>query len=148
HPTIAECAVWVREHSSSVPTFPPLLPGSANGDSPLSFSQERLWFLQQLDRNATAYNMATAGLVNGPFDVERFRSAVDAVAMRQEALRTTIRAVSGRPVQVVSPVPAHHFEFADISADAPVDGVSQALDRIRRITSQPYDFEVGPLFRV
>lgn len=148
HPTIAEAAAWIREHRSSVPILPPLLPGSTNGDSPLSFSQERLWFLQQLDRNATAYNMATAGLIAGPFDVERFRSAVDAVAMRQEALRTTIRAANGRPVQVVSPVPAHHFEFADISADAPADGVSQALDRIRRVTSQPYDFEAGPLFRV
>ncbi|NLG61089.1 MAG: amino acid adenylation domain-containing protein, partial [Candidatus Cloacimonetes bacterium] len=146
HPTIEECAEWVRNHRSARPSIPPLIPAVGDGEAPLSFSQERLWFLQQLDPGAVAYNMATAGLVEGPLDIERFRSAVDAVAMRQDVLRTTIRQVGGRPVQVVAPEPLHELRIAEIPAGE--DALPRALDLVRAYMGQPYDLENGPLFRV
>src|SRR5690606_8562431 len=146
HSTIEQCAEWVRGHRYSRPIVPPLVPVGTVDNAPLSFSQERLWFLQQLDRKAVAYNMAGASLVEGPLDMDRLRSAFDTVAMRQEALRTTIRQIGGRPVQIVSSEPAHSFVVVDVPAGE--DALERARDLIADHMGQPYDLETGPLFRV
>ncbi len=148
HPTIAGTAFWLRENRQSSAALPPIIASSNGHNAPLSFSQERLWFLQQMDSAASAYNMATANLLEGPLDLERLRLAIDQVARRQESLRTTIAVERGKPVQVVSPEPCHDFFIEDVS------GLPQAerLDAARALTQQilgtPYDTASGPLTRI
>src|SRR5690606_18692944 len=60
NPTIAATASWMRENRQTSAVLPPIVAGANGSSAPLSFSQERLWFLQQMDAEASAYNMATA----------------------------------------------------------------------------------------
>src|SRR5215204_7529094 len=70
---------------------------------PLSFAQQRLWFLDQLEPGSGAYNLPAAVRLQGPLDVAVLARALNAMVARHEALRTSFAAVEGRPAQVVAP---------------------------------------------
>jgi len=70
---------------------------------PLSVGQERLWFLQQLDSNSTAYTMSLAMRVQGPFQLAALEQSVQKLLQRHEVLRTTFTEQEGRPFQVIAP---------------------------------------------
>ena len=74
---------------------------AGGGVVPLSFGQERLWFLAQLDAGGALYNVPLGLRLRGALDVEALRAALAAVVARHEALRTGFVAQAGRPVQVV-----------------------------------------------
>jgi hypothetical protein len=80
----------------------PLEPVSREHDLPLSFAQQRLWFVDQLSPNIAFYNMPLLFRVMGAFDVAGFRWSLNEVVRRHEILRTTFPSVDGRPVQRVS----------------------------------------------
>ncbi len=69
----------------------------------LSFGQERLWFLEQLDPGSPAYNVAWTIHCTGPLDVPALRAALDGLVARHPSLRTRFPAVDGRPVPVIDP---------------------------------------------
>lgn len=69
---------------------------------PLSFSQQRLWFLEQLVPGSAAYNVPTAVRIHGPLDLGVWRRSCDEIVRRHAALRTTFAEVGGRPVQRVA----------------------------------------------
>lgn len=68
---------------------------------PASFSQERLWFLDQFEPGSAVYNMRLALRLLGPLDASAFVKALDEIVHRHEPLRTNFRQVGGRPVQVI-----------------------------------------------
>lgn len=70
---------------------------------PLSFAQERLWFLHTLQPEEAGYNSALALRLTGALDVAALSGALDALVERHEALRTTFDDIDGRPAQVVRP---------------------------------------------
>jgi amino acid adenylation domain-containing protein len=80
---------------------PPLVPVSRNENLPLSFSQQRLWFLSQFEPESTAYNISRAIRLSGALNVEALQRALDTVVARHEILRTTIADVDGTPVQSI-----------------------------------------------
>ncbi len=78
------------------------IPHRTNRDSaPLSFAQQRLWFLDQLEPNSPLYNVAKAVRLSGPLNVNALRKSLAAIVERHEALRTTFSSVDGEPVQVI-----------------------------------------------
>ncbi|MES1244335.1 MAG: amino acid adenylation domain-containing protein, partial [Acidobacteriota bacterium] len=95
-PTVA------RLRASLAPVRNPLPPIPARPEGrtrfPLSFAQERLWFLQRIAPESAAYHLAGAARLQGPLDVDALRRAWDGVVRRQEVLRSRIREVDGRPV--------------------------------------------------
>src|SRR5438128_2122282 len=70
--------------------------------TPLSFAQQRLWFLDQLAPGSLAYNMPTAMRMDGALDAGALRRALDEIVRRHEALRTTFATVDEQPVQVIA----------------------------------------------
>ena len=85
------------------------------GPPPLSFNQERLWFLYQLEPDSPAYNLPTWLRFEGELDVAAIRRSVNEVLRRHEILRTRIEAVEGRPVQVVEPFTRLEIPLVDLS---------------------------------
>src|SRR6185503_8717071 len=71
--------------------------------APLSFAQQRLWFLDQLDPANASYNITRAVRLEGPLDLQDLRRALNAIIARHESLRTNFISVEGEPVQVIAP---------------------------------------------
>jgi amino acid adenylation domain-containing protein/non-ribosomal peptide synthase protein (TIGR01720 family) len=130
------------------PRLPSLRPASRDQHLALSFSQQRLWFLEQLEPGRATYNMPAAIRVTGPLDVETFERCVTEILRRHEILRTTFHASGGEAFQVIAPPTAWRLPRQDLSS-VPADqreSVAQqvALDEGRK----PFDLTRGPLLRL
>ena len=91
-------------HNSKPTGACPLIPPAPrDGHLPASFSQERLWFLAQLEPDSLAYNIPGGLRLTGPLRVEILERCLLEIVRRHEALRTTFKEIEGRPVQVISP---------------------------------------------
>jgi amino acid adenylation domain-containing protein len=116
---------------------------------PVSFSQRRLWFLDQLLPGEPTYNMPYMLWLDGPLDAEALQRAMDALATRHAVLRTKFGALDGVPEQVIADtgtVPIERIELAGTLAEEEGIGRAEAIaaDRGR----QPFDLATGPLIRV
>ncbi|HEX8149639.1 MAG TPA: amino acid adenylation domain-containing protein [Pyrinomonadaceae bacterium] len=114
---------------------------------PLSFAQQRLWFLQQMYPEAAAYNCPLLVRINQRLDAEVLARALSELARRHEILRTTFSLESGRPLQLVNPpapVPLRRIDLCHVSA-AERDGAAAAA--IREEGRQPFDLLSGPCWR-
>ncbi|HSU81101.1 MAG TPA: amino acid adenylation domain-containing protein, partial [Thermoanaerobaculia bacterium] len=142
HPTIAGLAREIERagRAGTAGEAPPLVPVDREGPVPLSFAQERLWFLDQLEGGGPLYNVPVAWRLRGPLDPDRLAAALRGLAARHESLRTTFQAVDGRPVQVVAPEPALELERAELAEAA-------ALARLEEEIRRPFDLARGPLGR-
>ncbi|WP_457920350.1 amino acid adenylation domain-containing protein [Mycolicibacterium confluentis] len=106
NPSVATLAARVGEVGD---VMDPLLPAERPESVPLSFAQNRLWILDQLQGPSAVYNMALALDLSGPLEVEAMRAALADVVTRHESLRTLYRAADGVPQQIV--LPAEEAEF-------------------------------------
>ncbi|HEX2187286.1 MAG TPA: amino acid adenylation domain-containing protein, partial [Longimicrobiaceae bacterium] len=144
-PTVAGLAERVRQHRGA-PT-PPVVPVPRRGPLPLSFSQERLWFMDRMEPVNAHHNIAFALRLEGPLDEVALRRALASIVSRHESLRTVFREVDGRPVQVVRPAAGFPLPRVDLDRLAePGRGAAMraaALAEMRR----PTDLEAGPLAR-
>ena len=113
-------------------------------DLPLSWGQERLWFLHQLDPADTAYHVFVARRIRGPLAVDRLARALSDLVTRHECLRTRFPAVDGVPVQVVDP-PEPVALFVALLDDG--DGERRARDLFVQRIEEPFDLDEGPLLR-
>ena len=126
---------------------PPLVPVPREGGLPLSFGQERLWFLDRLDPGSPVYNMPAAVRLRGPLDPKRLRAALDGIAARHEVLRTGFPAPQGTPVQVAAPQPDLRMPRVDLSGlPGPAAG-AEALRLAAAEALRPFDLETGPPLR-
>ncbi|MGK5533235.1 amino acid adenylation domain-containing protein [Streptomyces sp. URMC 129] len=115
---------------------------------PASFSQQRLWFLDQLNPGSAAYNVPGALRVTGPLDIGVWRRCVHEIARRHEALRTTFAEENGEPVQVVAddlPPQLTVVDCAHLRGPGGEDGI-RAL--AREEFARPFDLRTGPLLRM
>ena len=124
-----------------------LEPVPRGGDLPLSFAQQRLWFLDRLLPGGGTYNMSTAWRLEGPLDVEALARSVAAVVARHEALRTRVVLRAGAPVQVIDAVPSAVLQVTDLSALEPALREARARILTDAHARQPFDLAVGPLLR-
>jgi len=123
-----------------------LVPRARRGDVPLSFAQERLYFLAQLEPESAAYNVYSGLRLPGRLDVSALERALGEVVRRHEALRTVFQERDGVPVQVVQPFAAFHLPVEDLSG-LPPDEREAAVTRRAAEASRPFDLATGPLFR-
>jgi amino acid adenylation domain-containing protein len=113
---------------------------------PLSFAQQRLWFLDQLEPGNTAYNIISALRMRGALDTAAMERAVADLLRRHEPLRTVFRSAGGEPVQVVLPFiePRIPVEAVDVAEEARKE---VALGIVAEEAVRPFDLARGPLFR-
>ncbi|SMC48906.1 non-ribosomal peptide synthetase [Lentzea albidocapillata] len=113
--------------------------------SALSFGQQRLWFLDQLDGPGAAYNVPVALRLRGPLDIAALRAAVADVAARHEVLRTVIPVVDGTPGHRVVEDPSPPFEIVDAELPAAlVAAASRPFDLATEIPLRTTLFRAGP----
>ncbi|HSU17607.1 non-ribosomal peptide synthetase [Longimicrobium sp.] len=115
---------------------------------PMSYQQEQLWFLDQLQPGSPFYNIPSANLVSARIDVPTLERALGEIVRRHEALRTVFRLVDGRPMQIVQPpfalrVPVEELRGAD-GGDAPAERVRR---KVGEWGALPFDLQNGPLIR-
>src|SRR5687767_12974132 len=84
--------------------------------APLSFAQQRLWFLDQLEPHSPMYNMPTPVRMRGPLDFPSLERAVNAVVARHEMLRTRFASHEGEPTQEIMPAGPVTIEVIDLRA--------------------------------
>ena len=116
--------------------------------SPLSFAQQRLWFLNQLAPDNPFYNVPTAIRLNGHLDRAALEQSFNEIIRRHEALRTTFAEVDGQPVQIVSPSWSLSFPVMDLQA-VPVhdrDAIAQQL--VTEESQRPFSLSTAPLLRM
>ncbi|OYU04460.1 MAG: non-ribosomal peptide synthetase [Pseudomonas sp. PGPPP1] len=118
-----------------------------NQPVPLSYSQQRMWFLWQMEPDSPAYNVGGMARLRGVLDVGRFEAALQALIMRHETLRTTFPSVDGVAYQKVSAQTDLRMDWQDISA---LNEAERQL-RLQRLADHeahtPFNLETGPLLR-
>ncbi|HSV65773.1 MAG TPA: amino acid adenylation domain-containing protein, partial [Mycobacteriales bacterium] len=126
-----------------------ITPAEHTGPLPLSFAQQRLWFLNELQPDQAEYNSALPLRLVGRLDVPALTGALSELVARHESLRTTFEAVEGRGVQVVHPAYDVRVPVVDLS-DRHLQPEREAeLDRVLAAEyARPFDLRQGPLFRV
>ncbi|HWE61028.1 MAG TPA: amino acid adenylation domain-containing protein, partial [Chloroflexota bacterium] len=119
----------------------------SDGPAPLSFSQERLWFLDQLTAGSAAYTMYMARRLSGRLDVAALRQALDEIVRRHQSLRTTVGIADDRPVQVIMPAGGVPLPLVDLRGWPLAEREDAAQRLVARETHTPFDLAVGPLLR-
>jgi len=112
---------------------------------PLSFAQERLWFLEQLEGPSALYNSTHTFRMRGDLDAAAMAEACRELVARHEILRTTFESDDGTPVQVIhapEDLPAIDGHWGQDASSAEIEAFVQAVAR------EPFDLVRGPLFRV
>ncbi len=115
--------------------------------APLSFVQQSLWVIHQMEPDSLAYNVPTALRLNGTLDVAALKNALLEIVRRHEALRTTFPDVDGNPVQKISPALPAPMQLIDLEKQ-PLDSRAAELQRLlQEETQRPFDLAQGPLLR-
>ena len=147
-PTIAELAQEIdaltgnaRQDSTSV-----MVRVSREEPLPLSFAQQRLWFLHQLEPNSAAYNMHTSLRISGPLNVKAFEQTVSEIIRRHEILRTIFITREGEPFQIITDAEPQVLSTVDLRHLA--DKEAQARQLATEESRRPFDLSQGPLLRM
>ncbi|GAU68943.1 putative non-ribosomal peptide synthetase [Streptomyces sp. NBRC 110611] len=115
---------------------------------PASFSQQRMWFLEQLTPGNAAYSVPGAMRVNGPLDVAVWRRCCQELVRRHEALRTTFEESDGQPVQVVAATGELEVTVEDCPHLRGPEGEAGIRKLARDEFARPFDLTTGPLLRM
>ncbi|WP_331023625.1 amino acid adenylation domain-containing protein [Longimicrobium sp.] len=147
-PTVAELAVRVEEmRRAGAAVLPPVVPTERTQVPPLSFAQQRLWFLEQMGNLGSTYHIPMRLRLRGDLDRGALARSLDRIVARHEVLRTSFPTVDGEPVQRIAPVEESALRLVEHDLHAAPD----AEDELRRLVSDEvsalFDLEHGPLVR-
>ncbi|WP_395605168.1 amino acid adenylation domain-containing protein [Pseudomonas sp. B16120] len=141
HPRLEAFVAAMQAQESPSPTAPALLSAGRVQPLPLSYAQERQWFLWQLEPHSAAYHIPSALRLKGRLDLAALQRSFDSLLARHESLRTHIRQDHDGAVQVIEPPMSLPITQAD--ADE-----AQLNARVQALIAQPFDLQEGPLLRV
>jgi len=148
-PTVAALAEHVASacYASENLQLPSVQALPQEGKIPLSFAQQRLWFLHQLDPESVEYNVDTALRFTGPLNIQAFEQTFIEIIRRHASLRTTFPVVDGQPLQSIAPVLPFSLARVDLSTVAKEQRESTVQQLAREEAQRPFDLACGPLFR-
>ncbi|WP_443092839.1 amino acid adenylation domain-containing protein [Anaeromyxobacter diazotrophicus] len=143
---LAEAIDRLRRAAGGVPVEPiPVVPRA--GPLPLSFAQQRLWFLEQLNPGGAAYHIPEVTRVRGVLELALLAQSVAAVIARHEALRTVFPAEGGEPRQVILPSLEVPVPVVDLRARPAEEREREARRLAEEAVRRPFDLAHGPLLR-
>ncbi|MGQ6659117.1 amino acid adenylation domain-containing protein, partial [Serratia sp. IR-2025] len=142
NPTLLALAQQLRRTDEALPPIEAMPRGAA---LPLSFAQQRLWFLTQLEGLSETYHIPLALNLRGELDLPAWRQSLDALYVRHEALRSRFVTVEGQPQAHILPADALPLTVHDLRGQQ--DAQSQARQLAQRLTEAPFDLTQGPLVR-
>lgn len=145
-PTVAGLADLLKDGSGV--SADPLTRAAHEGPIPLSAAQRRMWFLDQYSPEGAAYNSGGALRLSGRLDVRALRTALDALVLRHESLRTVFPSEDGLPRQVVLEQATAHVEETALDDVAVPEREDRLAELVAEFDSRPFDLAAGPLLRV
>ncbi len=148
-PTIAALALEIEtlRQKDSGGHAPPIRPADRSKALQLSYAQQRLWFLDQLEPDSPFYNIPESIRLIGRLDVCALERAVNEIIRRHEVLRTTFETVDGLPIQVIHPELVIELPVDDLRS-IPAEERSQAVLRlVQQEAQKPFNLSRGPLLR-
>ncbi|HYR11928.1 MAG TPA: condensation domain-containing protein, partial [Longimicrobium sp.] len=127
--------------------LPAIEPVERGADLPLSFAQQRLWFIERLGGAGAAYHINVSPRLRGELDRAALRRALDRIVARHEALRTVFAEVDGEPVQRIAPAEESPFHLAEHDLRDHAEGGTELRRLMAEEAGAPFDLERGPLIR-
>ncbi len=122
-----------------------LIPIKREGDLPLSFSQERLWFLDQFEPGSASYNLPGAVRLSGDLNIEVLRRCFDEIIRRHEVLRTTFVMEDSKAIQVIAPKLNLTIEMVDLSGLPEELRELEVRRYLAKDSQKPFVLARGPL---
>jgi amino acid adenylation domain-containing protein len=146
-PTVADMAGHIETTSQAepAPQVPSLRPMPRDEALPLSYAQQRLWFLEQMGLSGQAYTLLEAMRLSGPLHVVALEQSLREIVRRHEILHTTFLNVEGQPRQVIAPVPA--LSMVELQAGSRREREVQMHTLEREEAERSFDLAQGPLVR-
>jgi amino acid adenylation domain-containing protein len=123
-------------------------PTSEFNNCPLSFAQQRLWFLDQMEGGSETYNVPIALTLNGTIHRNALEQAIGEIVQRHEVLRTTFPIVNGTPVQAICSTSTVNMEVVDLQAFPEQEQYANVERLVIKEQVRPFDLSNGPLLRV
>jgi amino acid adenylation domain-containing protein len=144
----AELLTLLRDQAFSASFVSPSIPHrTTNEPAPLSFAQERLWFLEQLDPGTAVYNICRASRLIGSLNVAALDASLREIVQRHEVLRSAIHLVDDRPLQITVSKPNFMVHLIDLRAVTLVERDEEIRRRIKEEVERPFDLLVGVFLR-
>ncbi|HEX8115992.1 MAG TPA: condensation domain-containing protein, partial [Pyrinomonadaceae bacterium] len=149
HPTVRELSRKIEEalHGEHGIQSPPMARAPRDEALPLSFAQQRLWFMAQLGPGGSSYNVPVAVRLKGALDLTALERTLSEIVRRHEVLRTTFAVVDGEPVQVIHDARPVSLPVTDLSALDESERESEAARLAGEEAGRPFDLGAGPLVR-
>ncbi len=139
-PTIAELAARIEtSRGDRPPALAPIVRSLRDGRAPLSFAQQRLWFLDRLAGPTATYNLPAAIRLTGALDVAALEWSVTEIVRRHESLRTIFAEVDGEPVQVICPPERLIWQVIPIAESTEADQASAVARQVAAEAQRPFD---------
>lgn len=120
-----------------------IIPVSRDEDLPLSFAQQRMWFLYQMDSQNPAYNECPAIRLTGNLNIDILEQSLNTIIQRHEILRTTFPMVEGKPIQKIAPFLKVNLLIVELK-DLPIEKVEEI---VAQELQKPFDLTQSPLLR-
>ncbi len=133
---------YMREEGPVLSSIQPMVREVPQGQLPLSFAQQRLWFLDQLQSDSPAYNITIGYRIKGEVNIEVLERSVNEIIRRHEILRTTFQTIDGQPLQVIAP---------ELTLKLTVEAFEEREDELQQQAMvearEPFHLAQGPLLR-
>ncbi|MGE0127977.1 MAG: amino acid adenylation domain-containing protein [Blastocatellales bacterium] len=153
--TVAALAerIELAKREAQGPSLPPLMPvarpvAREDGYLPLSYTQQRLWFLDQLEPGSSAYNIPAAVRLTGMLDTEAIAQSFNEIVRRHESLRATFVTVNGQPAQLIASAQTLNLPVMDLCGLPETERESEAMRMAAEEARQSFDLARGPLLRL
>ena len=149
YPTVAKLAQQIENARAGNEGLlaPPITRVSRDQELPLSYAQQRLWVLDQIEPNNPLYNIARALRIVGPLNVEALEKSLNEIIRRHESQRTTFSVSDAKPIQVIARALIIHLPVRDLTSLSDARGEIEASRIAGEEAQTPFDLAQGPLVR-
>ncbi|MCB0747244.1 MAG: amino acid adenylation domain-containing protein, partial [Ignavibacteriae bacterium] len=147
-PTIFEISELIQYSSdiNNKDLFQKITKINRSENIPLSFAQQRLWFLDTLEPGNPFYNLPFIAKIKGNFNLTKFEESLKFITNRHEILRTVFKSVNGKPYQIIKENSKYDFKLFELDPNIEIE--FEIINYGQKLILQPFDLQNGPLLRI